>query len=328
MKRRKALVGILSSMLVLSACSLSNSPEDNNVTEDITTVETDSAEPDNSALLKTEFDFKSFRDAYYNHSFENYDMRHFLGSTNNLDTREEDGDQWCSYYIDFSYEGNGYSIQASYKEKDVLDAVYITKKSNNAMVILYDAGKYMNDLDELMSYDESVTDWYTVELPEKYSVGEFRADLGLSGGALISPEVNPMPTWAPIEEWCYAGFIGKIQSDSTDVNIEFVNGVPQPIGLPTGNHFEKEILQVNPLENSDGWYVMEALSKNDLYTAAQLEELKESGKSLSDEEMFSLYWEFYFIKEGNDTYYYLTLAQKEFSFEEAERIAQSVEMVD
>ncbi len=99
-------------MLVLSACSLSNSPEDNNVTEDITTVETDSAESDNSALLKTEFDFKSFRDAYYNHSFENYDMRHFLGSTNNLDTREEDGDQWCSYYIDFSYEGNGYSIQA------------------------------------------------------------------------------------------------------------------------------------------------------------------------------------------------------------------------
>ena len=60
----------------------------------------------------------------------------------------------------------------------------------------------------------------------------------------------------------------------------------------------------------------------------QLEELKESGKSLSDEEMFSLYWEFYFLKEGNDTYYYLTLAQKEFSFEEAERIAQSVEMVD
>ena len=59
--------------------------------------------------------------------------------------------------------------------------------------------------------------------------------------------------------------------------------------------FFQEVLKVNPLENSDGWYVMEALSNNDLYTAAQLEELKESGKSLSDEEMFSLYWEGIFL---------------------------------
>ncbi len=56
MKRRKALVGILLSMLVLSACSFSNLKEENVVPENINTEETDSAVSYDTALIEDVFE--------------------------------------------------------------------------------------------------------------------------------------------------------------------------------------------------------------------------------------------------------------------------------
>ena len=83
--KRKVFVGVLTCILVLSACSLSNSPVENNDTEDKTTVEADSAKAYDSALLEIEFDFKRFRDAYYDHSFEIYDCEGVLFFNDTID---------------------------------------------------------------------------------------------------------------------------------------------------------------------------------------------------------------------------------------------------
>lgn len=317
MYRKLSCYALASCLLLLTACN-QNKPQVDQKTPDV----------QEQSTVSSAFDFNSFRDAYYNHCLDSYDFKHIANSTNNLDTRESTGDLWYSYYIDFTHDDNDFNIQASYTVNDWLSAVYITKESNGAIAILYDEGTYKNDLDELMSYEESVDDWYKIELPEKYSIGEFQANLGINGGALISPEVNPSVEWAPIDEWSYAGFIGKIEANNPEVGFEFKDGIPEAVGLPSGNHFEKEILNISPMDKNEDWYMMAASSKNELYTFAQLEELEASGKTLSDDEMFSLYWEFYFLKEGNDNYYYLSLSQKEFSYEDAENIAKSVEIVD
>lgn len=303
------------------------------------------AETQESNKELVEFEYNAFRDAYYNHTFDKIDFTKFADSTNNLDTREADGDLWYSYYIYFSYDDIYYWIQASYTENNQLDAVYIKNDINGDVVILYDNYVYKNDLDEFVSRRESLDKWLTVTLPEKYTIGELNFNQGISGGAVILPEVYPMSqeiydvikkdiagsdldATTHYDEWRCAGFIGRILATNNDVNIEFLDGVPQPYGLPTGNHFEKRIQDVIPSEKNDGWYIMEATSLNEFYTFALEEELKDAGVELKEADTFSEYWEFYYLKEGNEKYYYLALAKKEFSFEQAEEIAKNVTIID
>ena len=52
--------------------------------------------------------------------------------------------------------------------------------------------------------------------------------------------------------------------------------------------------------------------------------LEDEGEDISSIETSSDYWEFWFVKEGEDTYYLLMLSAKEFSQEEAEKIARTV----
>ena len=49
---------------------------------------------------------------------------------------------------------------------------------------------------------------------------------------------------------------------------------------------------------------------HDLYTASQLSEMKDEGIDLTGKELTSDYWSFWFVKEGEDTYYLLTLSAK------------------
>jgi hypothetical protein len=61
-----------------------------------------------------------------------------------------------------------------------------------------------------------------------------------------------------------------------------------------------------------------------LYTAPQIEQMKQNGIDTSKIDLTSEYWYFWFVKEGEDTYYVLSLSKKEFSKEEAIKIAKTV----
>ena len=106
-------------------------------------------------------------------------------------------------------------------------------------------------------------------------------------------------------EWQYSGLISRLPADSGMATVTFDNGIPDPSSMPRDNHTDAEYLKTIGLERSNTqWSAVMLKENHDLYTASQLSEMK--------------------VKEGEDTYYLLTLSAKEFTQEEAEEIARTV----
>ncbi len=71
----------------------------------------------------------------------------------------------------------------------------------------------------------------------------------------------------------------------------------------------------------DGWYALLWKEEHDLYTAADIGELENEGIDINTLDLTSVYWTFYYVKEGEQTYYTLSLDTKSFTKEEAIKIA-------
>ncbi len=126
-------------------------------------------------------------------------------------------------------------------------------------------------------------------------------------------------------EWQYSGLISRLPADSGMATVTFDNGIPDPSSMPRDNHTVTEYLKTIGLERSNTqWSAVMLKENHDLYTASQLSEMKDEGIDLTGKELTSDYWSFWFVKEGEDTYYLLTLFAKEFTQEEAEEIASTV----
>ena len=172
---------------------------------------------------------------------------------------------------------------------------------------------------------ESVTDWMDITLPSGYSISSFRDDIGWQGGALILPrsydiaaEFDSAPS-----EWIYSGLISRMPADNTGVT--YKNGIPDLSGIPMNNHTYAEYIKVIGLERSNmQWPAIMLKESHDLYTASDMSRLSASGIDTEAMDLTSDYWSFWFVKEGEDTYYLLTLSAKEFTQEEAEEIARMV----
>ena len=173
--------------------------------------------------------------------------------------------------------------------------------------------------------NESVTDWMDITLPSGYSISSFRDDIGWQGGALILPrsydiaaEFDSAPS-----EWIYSGLISRMPADNTGVT--YKNGIPDLSGIPMNNHTDAEYIKVIGLERSNmQWPAIMLKENHDLYTASDMSRLSASGIDTEAMDLTSDYWSFWFVKEGEDTYYLLTLSAKEFTQEEAEEIARTV----
>lgn len=74
------------------------------------------------------------------------------------------------------------------------------------------------------------------------------------------------------------------------------------------------------------WQTLLVHINHDLYTAAGQAWLEEDGVDIAQIDTTSDYWYFFFAKEGEDTAYYLSLSQKEFTKEEAIAIAKTVDI--
>ena len=173
---------------------------------------------------------------------------------------------------------------------------------------------------------ESITDWMDITLPSGYSISSFDDAIGYMGGSLILPRSYHAEDseYGPLE-WQYSGLISRLPADSGMATVSFDNGIPDPSSMPRDNHTDTEYLKTIGLERSNTqWYAVMLKENHDLYTASQLSEMKDEGIDLTGKELTSDYWSFWFVKEGEDTYYLLTLSAKEFTQEEAEEIARTV----
>ena len=174
---------------------------------------------------------------------------------------------------------------------------------------------------------ESVTDWLSVELPQGYGISNYYDNIGYMGGSLILPKSYDVKEpdesgFSPLE-WRYSGLISRIPAGQTDV--EYENGIPKLSGIPMQNHSEQEYIDVIGLERSTNqWLAIMLKVNHDLYTPSQLDDLQKKGITVKEEDTTSDYWEFWFVKQGEETYYVVTLSAKEFSQKEAKEIARSV----
>ncbi|SFQ22733.1 Signal transducer regulating beta-lactamase production, contains metallopeptidase domain [Butyrivibrio proteoclasticus] len=182
------------------------------------------------------------------------------------------------------------------------------------------------DIGDNTTSTESVTDWMDITLPSGYSISSFDDAIGYMGGSLILPRsyYAEDSEYGPLE-WQYSGLISRLPADSGMATVTFDNGIPDPSSMPRDNHTDAEYLKTIGLERSNTqWSAVMLKENHDLYTASQLSEMKDEGIDLTRKELTSDYWSFWFVKEGEDTYYLLTLSAKEFTQEEAEKIARTV----
>ena len=99
------------------------------------------------------------------------------------------------FQFSFSFEQETYDLQLSYnKENDQLMDIYIVRLSDRQMQWLYTVDEekgelYPNDLQTYLDTKIEIGDWLTLDLPEGYTLGDYRGDIGYCGGALISPRV-------------------------------------------------------------------------------------------------------------------------------------------
>lgn len=186
---------------------------------------------------------------------------------------------------------------------------------------------YLQSAENETESSENVMDWMDITLPQGYSIGDFRDNIGWMGGFLILPEsyntYNAEASGSAPIEWRYSGLISRIPASST--GIEFINGFPQNYGVPLSNHTEANYIGTVGLERSTyQWPAIMLNVSHDLYTVSELSDLEKAGIHIEESETVSDYWEFWFVKEKEETYYILTLSAKEFSEKEATKIAYSV----
>ncbi len=278
-------------------------------------------------IAAQELTFDMVREAAANHTLHEMDFHSY---SNGEEWHFED-ENALNYYIDFyyDYDGEVYKVQASHWfEGDELESVYITRESDGEMRWLYRDGdgvdEYSDFLEPLLTEKESVDKWLSVDLPEGYSVEGYLAYNGIAGGSLISPQAYDVYDWAVMapQDWYYAGFIGKIPYAQD--YFRFENGKLVDGQMGWWNHTSGEQLGVLDLD----WQALWMQCNHDLYTASTAWDLVEAGIDIEQVDTTSDYWYFFFVKEGEDTAYYLSLSQKLFTKEEALAIAETVDIFE
>ncbi|SFQ42962.1 Signal transducer regulating beta-lactamase production, contains metallopeptidase domain [Lachnospiraceae bacterium XBB1006] len=169
---------------------------------------------------------------------------------------------------------------------------------------------------------ENVAEDIEVSLPQGYLIVPSLLDS--DNEAMILPTVyqNAGGNDGPPLQWIVAGTCVRYPADFTGVT--FRNGIPQLSGIPMQNHTDTKYLEVIGLERSTNqWPAIMLESTHDLYTPPQLKDLEDAGTDVEKLEKTSKYWEFWFVKEGEEQYYELTLSAKSFSKEEAIKIAKT-----
>ncbi len=240
---------------------------------------------------------------------------------------------WLNYYVDFhlEYKGEGYHLGASHSvEDDTLQDIYLTRDSDMESRLIYTTGdKYIvvEDIEEYLNNKVQISDLLSIELPEGYTLGNYMANIGIDGGALIEPQAYEVKGedgyGSGIPEWFYSGAISIIRYPQDWFVFEDEKLVDKQMHY--WNHTSEE-----KIEELDGLAMPAILyrANHDLYTAAESAELMEQGIELKEDELTSDYWYIYFASPESEIAYYLSLDARQFSKEQAIEIAKSVRFAE
>lgn len=240
---------------------------------------------------------------------------------------------WLNYYVNFylPYKEEIYRLGASHSvEDDTLQDLYLTRESDMESVLIYttdDRYIVVEDIEEYLNYKVQMSDLLSIELPEGYTLGNYMANIGINGGALIEPqsyEVKGEDGYgSAIPEWSHSGAISIIKYPQ-DWFI-FEDGKLVDKQMIYWNHTLEEKIEV-----VEGLAMPAILyhANHDLYTAAESAALMEQGIELKEEELTSDYWYIYFASPESEIAYYLSLDARQFSKEQAIEIARSVRFAE
>lgn len=262
---------------------------------------------------------------------------HKLAFSEYTNGRRNDGPDPDSRTFDiffyFQYENENYRLQVTlFKSTGMPEDIYIYRFSDKEFAWLYTNREgrqedYPRDLEVYLNTKTAIEDWLTLELPDGYTLGSYDADVGDAGGALISPQVYQTQgeAFAP-DWWKYAGFVGRVAN--TEDCFVFENGKLDENRFPHANHSTEEAVGMLDDVSDDGWQALMVHSNHDLYTASGLGDLEQKGVDIDSLETESEYWKFYFVKEGEENAYVLSLSAKEFTKEEAAAAARTVKFTE
>lgn len=236
---------------------------------------------------------------------------------------------WLNYYVNFyiPYKEEIYRLGASHNvEDDTLQDLYLTRESDMESVLIYttdDRYIVVEDIEEYLNYKVQMSDLLNIELPQGYTLGNYMANIGINGGALIEPQAYAVKSedgyGSGIPEWSYSGAISIIKYPQDW--FVFEDGKLVDKQMSYWNHTSEEKIEV--LEG----LAMPAIlyhANHDLYTAAEVGILSEQGIELTEEETTSDYWYVYFASPESEIAYYLSLDARQFSKEQVIEIAKSV----
>ncbi len=279
--------------------------------------------------------FEMVREAFAQKNVKQLNFRQYhngqLFINDELD--EEEPYDMFDYY--FNFQNETYHMRASFlKSSNQLENVCISRQSDAQMAYIYtidEKGResYPYNLEVFLRTKTKVDEWLTIELPEGYTIGSYNADLGFSGGILIHPQsysTHKEMDSAP-KHWKYAGFIGTVE-EPQDVFV-FEDGKLDQRYYPQSNHSHDEPIGViDTISPGFGWKTLLVHSFHDLYTGGEIGALEMEGVDISKLETQSEYWDFYFVKEGENRAHLLSLSAKEFDRTEAMAIARTVVMME
>ena len=240
---------------------------------------------------------------------------------------------WLNYYVNFylEYKDEVYRLGASHSvEGDILQDIYLTRESDRETRLIYstdDRYIMLEDIEEYLNNKIEISDLLSIELPEGYSLGNYMANIGIDGGALIEPRAYEIKYedgyGSGIPEWAHSGVIAIIQYPQDW--FVFENGRLVDKQMRYWNHTSEE-----KIEMLDGLAMPAILyrANHDLYTASEAGELMEQGVELMEDELTSDYWYIYFASEESEIAYYLSLDARQFSKEQAIEIAKSVRFAE
>ena len=243
------------------------------------------------------------------------------------------GDDALNYYEQFTFTtGLGeLALDVSYmkgeagEEDDVLDAIYLTRRWDAQMLLIYSRdARYGTgtaptgaDIEQFLAADFDILNEISFDLPDGLTLEPYSANVGDAGGRLFSPDVYEGEEHTPAD-WMAAGSVSRYDGEQLLV---WEDGSIKEV-LSFQNH--AVITGMNQVDDLDAPAMLVSM-EYDLHTAPEMYELDQKGIAY---EPTSSYWCLYIAKEGMPCGYMLSLNQKNFTEEDMLSLAKTVRFTD
>lgn len=248
------------------------------------------------------------------------------------------GDEALNYYESITFEtGSGdVVLDASYMKEDVkdsgeyagvLDAVYLTRKSDEEVLLLYSRDPRYGtgtppggaDIEAFVAADFDILNEISFELPKGLTLEPYSANVGYGGGRLFSPDVYEGTESTP-STWTASGSVSRFDAEQLLVWED---------GEITDVHsYQNHAVITGKIQFYDPDVVVPALlvtEEYDLYTVPEMYELDEKGVSY---EPTSSYWCLYVAKEDAPYGYVVSLNEKNFTEDDMLSLAKTIRLTD